>query len=53
MKHMICAATKIEFKTDGENVWWFSALKQEWVPAPEMTVSIFENFIATGNGYEK
>ncbi|EPV8454874.1 hypothetical protein QZP90_06415 [Serratia marcescens] len=53
MRHMIHAATKIEYKTDEKNVWRFSSTKQEWIPAPEMTVSVFENIIKTGNGYEK
>ncbi|HEJ6909056.1 TPA: hypothetical protein SMF28_000430 [Serratia marcescens] len=53
MRHMIHAATKIEYKTDEKNVWRFSSTKQGWIPAPEMTVSVFENIIKTGNGYEK
>ncbi|HEJ7902465.1 TPA: hypothetical protein SMI06_001881 [Serratia marcescens] len=53
MRNMIHAATKIEYKTDGKNVWRFSTVKQEWIPDERMTVSVFENIIATGNGYEK
>lgn len=52
MRHMLHAATKIEYKTDGKNVWRFSKVKQEWIPDERMTVSVFENIIATGNGYE-
>lgn len=51
MKHVIHSATKIKYKTDGVNVWWWRSTKQAWELDNEMTPSILENIVKAGNGY--
>lgn len=53
MKHVIHSATKIEYKTDGVNVWWWRSTKQAWELDHDMTPTILDNIVRTGNGYIK
>lgn len=32
MKHIFNTYLKLEFKTDGKSVWWWSSNHKEWFP---------------------
>lgn len=49
MKHIFSIYLNLEFKTDGNKVWWWSSNLKEWFPEFTVTAESLERSIKSGN----
>ncbi|CUR85155.1 TPA: hypothetical protein ACS54F_003570 [Salmonella enterica] len=53
MKHIFNTYLKLEFKTDGKSVWWWSSNHKEWFPDANVKPENIEKMLSLGIAYIK